>query len=62
LGAYKDFAINLVGIKVTHIFSQETRFVTVITPDLNRDCFGVNGLDNSRFPANPVYFRCFFIL
>ena len=41
---YNDMAGPIEVEQVTHIFSQETGFVTVITPDLGRETFSQNGL------------------
>ena len=49
--------------QVTHIFSQETGFVTVITPDLAEGLLlGKRPKKNRALPANPAYFPRFFIL
>jgi len=43
--------------QVTHIFSQETGFVTVITPDLGRETFPRNGLLKRSHPHFRPLFR-----
>jgi len=42
--SYNDMGGPVEVEQVTHIFSQETGFVTVITPDLGRETFSQNGL------------------
>ena len=60
---YNDMAGAVEVEQVTHIFSQETGFVTVITPDLAEGLLlGKRPKKNRALPANPAYFPRFFIL
>ena len=56
---YNDMSGSIEVEQVTHIFSQETGFVTVITKE--GDLFPKRP-GKSRLPENPVYFPRFFIL
>lgn len=60
---YNDMAGAVEVEQVTHIFSQETGFVAVITPDLAEGLLlGKRPKKNRALPANPAYFPRFFIL
>ena len=55
--SYNDMGGPIEVEQVTHIFSQETGFVTVITPDLGRETFPRNGLLERPHPHLRVISR-----
>ncbi len=59
--SYNDIAGPIEVEQVTHIFSSETGFVTVIVPDLGMESFYLNRLSNLHIPQIEVYFYAYLL-